>query len=84
MPCTLLPSLDYHTTGCSPSPVPPLHPQNLPHPPQVKRWYMKANLVVHPDKVRQKGGGVEAVARADMVFDILKAAWGKFEAARAR
>uniref|UniRef100_A0A1D2A6Z2 Auxilin-related protein 2 n=1 Tax=Auxenochlorella protothecoides TaxID=3075 RepID=A0A1D2A6Z2_AUXPR len=51
---------------------------------KVKRWYMKANLVVHPDKVRQKGGGVEAVARADMVFDILKAAWGKFEAARAR
>ncbi len=45
---------------------------------------MKANLVVHPDKVRQKGGDVEAVARADMVFDILKAAWGKFEAARAR
>ncbi|KFM23776.1 Auxilin-related protein 2 [Auxenochlorella protothecoides] len=51
---------------------------------KVKRWYMKANLVVHPDKVRQKGGVVEAVARADMVFDILKAAWGKFEAARAR
>ncbi|RMZ53191.1 hypothetical protein APUTEX25_005180 [Auxenochlorella protothecoides] len=51
---------------------------------KVKRWYMKANLVVHPDKVRQKGGDVEAVARADMVFDILKAAWGKFEAARAR
>ncbi|KAK2076049.1 hypothetical protein QBZ16_001385 [Prototheca wickerhamii] len=49
---------------------------------QVKRWYMKANLVVHPDKVRQKGGSPEAVARADMIFDVLKSAWGKFETQR--
>ena len=28
---------------------------------QVKRSYMKANLVVHPDKVKQKGGTVEQV-----------------------
>lgn len=48
--------------------------------PQVKRWYMKANLVVHPDKVKQKGGTLEQVTTADMLFDVLKAAWGKFEA----
>lgn len=48
-------------------------------PGQVKRWYMKANLVVHPDKVKQKGGTIEQVTIADMVFDILKSAWGKFE-----
>ncbi|PSC74042.1 Auxilin-related 2 [Micractinium conductrix] len=48
---------------------------------KVKRAYMKANLVVHPDKVKQKGGTLEQVATADMVFDVLKAAWGKFEAA---
>lgn len=46
----------------------------------MKRAYMKANLVVHPDKVKQKGGTLEQVATADMVFDVLKAAWGKFEA----
>lgn len=28
---------------------------------QVKRVYMKANLVVHPDKVKQKGGTLEQV-----------------------
>ena len=44
--------------------------------------YMKANLIVHPDKVKQKGGTLEQVTTADMVFDVLKAAWGKFEAAR--
>lgn len=39
----------------------------------------QANLVVHPDKVKQKGGTLEQVATADMVFDVLKGAWGKFE-----
>lgn len=43
---------------------------------------MKANLVVHPDKVRQKGGSAETIARADMIFDILKAAWGKYESGK--
>ena len=33
-------------------------------PPQVKRWYMKANLVVHPDKVKQKGGTLEQARTA--------------------
>lgn len=51
-------------------------------PGKVKKWYMKANLVVHPDKVKQKGGTLEQVATADMIFDVLKGAWGKFEASR--
>lgn len=42
---------------------------------QVKRCYMKANLVVHPDKVKQKGGSIEQVVTADIAFDILKVAW---------
>jgi len=46
---------------------------------QVKRAYMKANLLVHPDKVRQRAGGDEQVAIADMVFDALKDAWGAFK-----
>lgn len=33
----------------------------LPQLAQVKRVYMKANLVVHPDKVKQKGGTLEQV-----------------------
>lgn len=46
---------------------------------QVKKAYMKANLIVHPDKVRQKHGSDEQVAIADMVFDALKEAWGQFK-----
>ena len=52
-------------------------------PRSVKRAYMRAALVVHPDKVRQRGGGssaAERVALADAVFDVLKGAWGTFEA----
>ncbi|KAI3432590.1 hypothetical protein D9Q98_004138 [Chlorella vulgaris] len=47
---------------------------------KVKRVYMKANLVVHPDKVKQKGGSLEQVTTADMVFHILNKAWIKFDA----
>lgn len=47
---------------------------------RVKKAYMKANLVVHPDKVRQKGGTLEQIVVADMAFDALKSAWGKFSA----
>lgn len=51
---------------------------------RVKRSYMKANLVVHPDKVKQKGGTVEQIVVADMAFDALKVAWAKFEATELR
>jgi hypothetical protein len=40
---------------------------------------MKANLLVHPDKVRQRAGSEEQVALADMIFDALKEAWGQFK-----
>ena len=46
---------------------------------QVKKAYMKANLLVHPDKVRQRNGTPEQVAIADMIFDVLKEAWGAFK-----
>ena len=50
-------------------------------PRNVKKSYMRAALVVHPDKVRQRGGSTPArVALADAVFDALKGAWGAFEA----
>ena len=47
-------------------------------PGQVRKWYMKANLVVHPDKVKQSHGSLEQLTRAEMIFDVLKYAWGKF------
>lgn len=46
---------------------------------QVKKVYMKANLLVHPDKVRQRQGTAEQVAIADMIFDVLKEAWSQFK-----
>ncbi|GMH41138.1 hypothetical protein BSKO_09048 [Bryopsis sp. KO-2023] len=46
---------------------------------QVKKAYRKANLLVHPDKVRQKNGTDEQIVVADMLFDILKESWGTFE-----
>ncbi|KAK9813921.1 hypothetical protein WJX73_004880 [Symbiochloris irregularis] len=51
---------------------------------KVKRAYMRANLIVHPDKVAQKGGTTEQVVIADMAFDALKMAWAKFEAGELR
>ena len=51
---------------------------------KVKRAYMRANLVVPPDKVKQKGGSVEHIVIADIAFDALKGAWAKFEAAELR
>ena len=35
-------------------------------------------------QVKQKGGTVEQVVIADMAFDVLKVAWGKFEATELR
>ncbi len=57
---------------------------DLLEPARVKRAYMKANLVIHPDKVKQKGGTVEQIVIADIAFDALKNAWAKFETAEMR
>lgn len=51
---------------------------DLIEPGQVRKWYMKANLVVHPDKVKQNHGTLEQLTRAEMIFDVLQHAWGKF------
>ncbi|KAK9842040.1 hypothetical protein WJX81_005559 [Elliptochloris bilobata] len=57
---------------------------DLLEPARVKRAYMRANLVVHPDKVKQRGGGPEQTVVADIAFDALKIAWAKFEAGELR
>ncbi len=57
---------------------------DLVDPKRVKRAYMMANLVVHPDKVKQKGGTVEQIVVADIAFDTLKSAWSKFESGELR
>ncbi|KAF6244110.1 DnaJ domain-containing protein [Scenedesmus sp. NREL 46B-D3] len=56
----------------------PIGMGDLLEPAQVRKAWMKANLLVHPDKVRQRNGGDEQVAIADMIFDALKEAWGQF------
>ena len=58
--------------------------QDLVEAQRVKRAYMRANLIVHPDKVKQKGGSVDQVVISDMVFDALKTAWAQFEARELR
>ena len=35
-------------------------------------------------QVKQKGGTVEQIVIADMAFDVLKTAWGKFESGELR
>eukprot|EP00198_Chlamydomonas_reinhardtii_P001730 XP_001691066.1 predicted protein [Chlamydomonas reinhardtii] len=52
-------------------------------PVQVKKVWMRANLLVHPDKVRQRNGTAEQVAIADMVFDVLKDTYNTFSLAAA-
>ncbi|ESQ56459.1 hypothetical protein EUTSA_v10026956mg [Eutrema salsugineum] len=52
---------------------------------QVKRdqaernkFYRKATLCIHPDKVQQKGANLQQKYIAEKVFDLLKEAWNKF------
>ncbi|XP_044981204.1 auxilin-related protein 2-like isoform X1 [Hordeum vulgare subsp. vulgare] len=44
----------------------------------VKKQYRKATLCIHPDKVQQKGATLQQKYIAEMVFDMLKEAWNKF------
>eukprot|EP00850_Spirogloea_muscicola_P020709 SM000224S07097 [mRNA] locus=s224:160842:164203:+ [translate_table: standard] len=44
----------------------------------VKKVYRRATLVVHPDKVQQKGATIQQKYIAEKVFDLLKEAWNKF------
>jgi hypothetical protein len=43
---------------------------------QIRKVWMRANLLVHPDKVRQS----EQAAVAAVIFDALKDAWHTFQA----
>ena len=45
----------------------------------VKKAWRKANLLVHPDKVKQKGGDMGTLVRADMIFDTLKEAYSNYK-----
>jgi len=45
----------------------------------VKKGWRKANLLVHPDKVKQKGGDVETLVLADYIFDNLKESYAKYK-----
>ncbi|XP_057794019.1 auxilin-like protein 1 isoform X1 [Salvia miltiorrhiza] len=44
----------------------------------VKKAYRKATLCVHPDKLQQRGASVQQKYICEKVFDLLKAAWNRF------
>ncbi|KAK4390703.1 Auxilin-like protein 1 [Sesamum angolense] len=44
----------------------------------VKKAYRKATLYVHPDKVQQRGATIQQKYICEKVFDLLKAAWNRF------
>ena len=52
---------------------------DLMNPAQVKKQYRKAMIIMHPDKVKQKGGTTEQVYIADYLFDLTNSAWGHFQ-----
>ncbi|KAK2994151.1 hypothetical protein RJ640_020956 [Escallonia rubra] len=45
----------------------------------VKKAYRKATLSVHPDKLQQRGASIQQKYICEKVFDLLKAAWNKFD-----
>ncbi|CAK9176385.1 unnamed protein product [Ilex paraguariensis] len=44
----------------------------------VKKAYRKATLYVHPDKLQQRGASIQQKYTCEKVFDLLKAAWNRF------
>ncbi|XP_073288270.1 uncharacterized protein [Primulina huaijiensis] len=46
--------------------------------PAVKKAYRKATLYVHPDKLQQRGASIQQKYICEKVFDLLKAAWSRF------
>ena len=71
--CTMDKVMWKDSTWKSPSVVDVMEPA------KVRRWYMKANLVIHPDKVKQNHGSLEQLTRAEMIFDTLQHAWALFQ-----
>ena len=49
-------------------------------PTAVKKSYHRALVLIHPDKVKQKGGDTARVFIADKVFDMMKDAYKVLEA----
>lgn len=46
--------------------------------PAVKKAYRKATLYVHPDKLQQRGASIHQKYICEKIFDLLKAAWNRF------
>ncbi|KAH6823542.1 hypothetical protein C2S53_012304 [Perilla frutescens var. hirtella] len=46
--------------------------------PAVKKAYRKATLCVHPDKLQQRGASIQQKYICEKIFDLLKAAWNRF------
>lgn len=44
----------------------------------VKKAYRRATLYVHPDKLQQRGASIQQKYVCEKVFDLLKAAWNRF------
>ncbi|KAL3505315.1 hypothetical protein ACH5RR_035156 [Cinchona calisaya] len=44
----------------------------------IKKAYRKATLYVHPDKLQQRGASIQQKYICEKIFDLLKAAWNKF------
>ncbi|XP_061353345.1 auxilin-like protein 1 isoform X2 [Gastrolobium bilobum] len=44
----------------------------------VKKAYRKATLLVHPDKLQQRGASTQQKYICEKVFDLLKEAWNRF------
>lgn len=44
----------------------------------VKKAYRKATLCVHPDKLQQRGATIQQKYICEKIFDLLKAAWNRF------
>ncbi|CAA0822005.1 auxin-like 1 protein [Striga hermonthica] len=44
----------------------------------VKKAYRKATLYVHPDKLQQRGASIQQKYLCEKIFDLLKAAWNRF------
>uniref|UniRef100_A0A7S0ULV1 J domain-containing protein n=1 Tax=Polytomella parva TaxID=51329 RepID=A0A7S0ULV1_9CHLO len=55
-----------------------LHPDDLSDSVKVAKAYRRATLLVHPDKIRQKGGDPDRMAAADLIFESLRDAWDLF------
>ncbi len=57
----------------------PVSMADLMDPSAVRKAYRKAIILMHPDKVKQRGGTSEQIYLADYLFDVTNDAWKHFE-----